>query len=147
MLMVVVLNYCMFIVFSINHVLVFLFAVRKKKKGKRNVTLNTPVVQDRPSPLYKITFSFKVPLSWSWVSLCPAQTCSTVSSSQAGGVARTRDEMTAHFKWPPACSGGKEVIGVGKMKALWDVTLGDQTPLPCISALSPRLTLLVTKLP
>ena len=32
MLMVVVLNYCMFIVFSINHVLVFLFAIRKKKE-------------------------------------------------------------------------------------------------------------------
>lgn len=35
MLMVVVLNYYMFIVFSINHVLVFLFAVRKKKWKKK----------------------------------------------------------------------------------------------------------------
>lgn len=85
MLIVVALNYCIFITLCINHVLIC--------NKKKYVILNIPIVQDRPLYFPKFMFSSKLPLLWCWMSPCPAQVC---DDSQAGTVVRTWDD--ASFK-------------------------------------------------
>lgn len=134
MLIVVTLNYCIFITLCINHVLIC--------NKKKYVILNIPIVQDRPLYLPKFMFSSKLPLLWCWMSPCPAQVC---DDSQAGTVVRTWDD--ASFKVASGLLWGRRSVGVEKVNSLRDITLGDQTTLTHISALSPCLIPLLTKLP
>lgn len=134
MLMVVALNYCIFITLCVNHVLIYY--------KKKYVILNIPIVQDRPLYLPKFMFSSRLPLLWCWGSPCPAEVC---DDSQAGMVLRTWDD--ASFKVASCLLWGRRRVGVEKVNSLRDITLGDQTTLAHISALSPCLIPLLTKLP
>lgn len=133
MLMVVALNYCIFITLCVDHVLIYY--------KKKYVILNIPIVQDRPPYLPKFMFSSTLPLLWCWRSPWPDQVC---DDSQAGMAVRTWDDTS--FKVASGLLWERRRFGVEKVNSLRDITLGDQATLAHISALSPCLIQPLTKL-